>query len=114
MVTKIIHACERGETIARQRSPITKEMYVALAKLAKESLPHSAESVVFEFFNFIRVAGFRVAEYAHTTQTRVDKFEYVSGNKVIKANFTLEKVGLSRHPARRLILVRVQVGRQAA
>ncbi len=74
MVSKIIHACEREETIARQRSPITKEMYVAMAKMAKTSLVDSAESVVFEFFNLIRVGGFRVAEYAQTTQTRVDEF----------------------------------------
>jgi hypothetical protein len=60
-------------------------MYVAMAKLAKTSLVDSAESVVFEFFNLIRVGGFRVAEYAQTTQTRVDEFEYASGNKVIKA-----------------------------
>ena len=85
MVSKIIHACEREETIARRRSPITKEMYVVMAKLAKTSLVDSAESVVFEFFNLIRVGGFRVAEYAQTTQTRVDEFEYASGNKVIKA-----------------------------
>ncbi len=37
------------------------------------------------FFNLIRVSGFRVAEYAQTTQTKVDEFEYASGNKVIKA-----------------------------
>ena len=61
-------------------------MYVVLAKLAKESLPDLAESVVFEFFNLLRVAGFRVAEYAQTTQTRVvDEFKYASGNRVIKA-----------------------------
>ena len=60
-------------------------MYVAMAKLAKTSLVDSAESVVFEFFNLIRVGGFRVAEYAQTTQTRIDEFEYASGNKVIKA-----------------------------
>ena len=85
MVGKIIHACKREETIARRRSPITKEMYVAMAKLAKTSLVDSAESVVFEFFNLIRVGGFRVAEYAQTTQMRIDEFEYASGNKVIKA-----------------------------
>jgi hypothetical protein len=60
-------------------------MYVAMAKLAKESLANSAESVAFELFNLIRVGGFRVAEYAQTTQMRVDEFEYASGNKVIKA-----------------------------
>ena len=60
-------------------------MYVAMAKLAKESAADSAETVVFQFFNLIKVAGFRLAEYAQTTQTKVVEFEYVSGNKVIKA-----------------------------
>jgi hypothetical protein len=35
MMSKIIHAREREENIARQRSPLTKEMYVKMAKLAK-------------------------------------------------------------------------------
>ena len=87
MVTKIIHASEREETIARRRSPITIEMYVAMAKLAKESAADLAKTVVFQFFNLIKVAGFRLAEYSQTTQTKVDEFEYASGNKdkVIKA-----------------------------
>ena len=86
MVTKIIHASEREETIGRQRSPITIEMYVAVAsKLAKESAADSVKTVVFQFFNFIKVAGFRLAEHAQTMQTKVDEFEYASGNKVIKA-----------------------------
>jgi len=85
MVTKIIHASEREETIARRQSPITIEMYVAMAKLAKESAADLAETVVFQFFNLVKVAGFRLAEYAQTTQMKVDEFEYASGNKVIKA-----------------------------
>jgi hypothetical protein len=60
-------------------------MYVAMAKLAKESAADSAETVVFQFFNLIKVAGFRLAEYAQTTLTKVDKFEYASGNKVINS-----------------------------
>jgi hypothetical protein len=36
-------------------------MYVTMAKLAEESLPDLAESVVFKFF-IIKVVGFRVAE----------------------------------------------------
>jgi len=51
MVIKIIHACKREETIARRRSPITTEMYVAMAKLAKESAANSAGTVVIQFFN---------------------------------------------------------------
>jgi hypothetical protein len=72
MVTKIIHASEHEETIARRRSPNTIEMYVAMAKLAKESAADLAETVVFKFFNLIKVAGFRLAEYAQTTQTKVE------------------------------------------
>ena len=72
-----------------KRPQLDKEVqslrYIALAKLAKESLPDLAESAVFKFFNLIRVAGFRVAEYAQTTQTIVDEFKYASGNRVIKA-----------------------------
>ena len=49
------------ETIVRQRHPITKELYVTMAKLAEESLPDLAESVLFKFF-IIKVVGFRVAE----------------------------------------------------
>ncbi len=60
-------------------------MYVTMAKLAKESAADSAETVVFQYFNLIKVACIRLAEYAQTTQTKVDKFEYASGNKVIKA-----------------------------
>jgi hypothetical protein len=84
MVPKIIHASEREKAIARRRSPITIEMYVTMAKLAKESAADSADAVVFHFF-LIKVAGFRLAEYAQTTQTKVDEFDYASGNKVIKA-----------------------------
>ncbi len=83
MVTKIINVSEREETIARRRSPITIEMYVDMVKVAKESAADSAETVVFQFFNLIKVAGFRLAEYAQTAQTKVDEFEYASGNKVI-------------------------------
>ena len=56
-----------------------------MAKLAKESAADSAKTVVFQFFNLIKVAGFRLAEYAQTTERKVDEFEYASGNKVIKA-----------------------------
>jgi hypothetical protein len=85
MMSKIIHAREREENIARQQSPLTKEMYVKMAKRAKISPQDSVDSVLFDFFNLIRVGGFRVTEYAQTTQTKIDEFEYGSGNKVVKA-----------------------------
>ncbi len=85
MTAKLIHVRERKETIARCRSPISKEMYVAMAKLASTSDQDSAELVTFDWFNIIKYTGFRVAEYAQTTQSKVDEFEYASRNKVVKA-----------------------------
>jgi hypothetical protein len=55
MMSKIIHAREREENIARQQSPLTKEMYVKMAKRAKISSQDSADSVLFDFFDLIRV-----------------------------------------------------------
>ena len=85
MMSKIIHAREHEENIARQRSPLSKEMYVEMAKRAEISSQDSVDSVLFDFFNLIRVGGFRVAEYAQKTQTKINEFEYGSGNKVVKA-----------------------------
>jgi hypothetical protein len=76
MTAKLIVAREREETIARRRSPLTKEMYAAMAKLASILDQDSAVSVTFDWFNIIKYTGFRVAEYAH---------EYASGTKVVKA-----------------------------
>jgi hypothetical protein len=64
MMSKVIHAREHEENIARQRSPISKEMYVEIAKRAEASPKDSVDSVLFDCFNLIRVGGFRVAEYA--------------------------------------------------
>jgi hypothetical protein len=44
-------------------------MYAAMAKLASISDQDSAESVTFDWFNIIKYTGFRVAEYAQTTQS---------------------------------------------
>jgi hypothetical protein len=60
-------------------------MFVAIANHACDSDQDSAESVIFDWITLGRVAGFRVAEYAQTTQNKVDEFEYASGNRVIKA-----------------------------
>jgi hypothetical protein len=60
-------------------------MYVEMTQHAKAFSQDSVHSVLFDFFNLIRVGGFRVSEYAQKTQTKVNKFEYASGNKVVKA-----------------------------
>jgi len=85
MCTKIIVAREKEECIARQRSPITREIYAALLDQAKKSLVDSAESVVFDWFTLIRITGLRCAEYAQKTQTNVEEHEYPSGKRVVKA-----------------------------
>jgi len=85
MCTKIIVAREKEECIARQRSPITREIYSALLDQAKKSFVDSAESVVFNWFTLIRITGLRCAEYAQKTQTNIDEHEYASGKRVTKA-----------------------------
>ncbi len=55
-----------------------------MAKCAEASSQDSVHSVLFDFFNLVRVGGFKVSEYAQKTQTKVNEFEYASGNKVIK------------------------------
>jgi hypothetical protein len=89
MMSKIIHGCECEENIARHQSPLTREMYVEMARHAKAS-SCSIDAVLFNFFNLIRVGSFRVAEFAQKTQTKVDEFEYASGNKVVKAFIAID------------------------
>ena len=84
MCFKIIHAREKEENVARQRSPITREMFAALLELAKKSQVDSIETVVADWFTFIRITGLRCAEYAQKTQSTINKHEYPSGKRVIK------------------------------
>jgi hypothetical protein len=85
IASKLIHAQKREEMIARRRSPIMKEMFVEIVNLACDSDHNSAVSVTFDWLALGRILGLRVAEYAQTTQSQVDEYEYASGKKVIKA-----------------------------
>jgi hypothetical protein len=85
MCFKIIHAKEREENIARQRSPITREMFAALLELAKKLPVDSIEAVVADWFILIRITGLRCAEYAQKTQSTFDEHDSPSGKRVIKA-----------------------------
>lgn len=85
MCYKIILAREKEENIARQRSPISREMFTALLDQAKESFADSLETVVADWFTFIRITGLRCAEYAQTNQSTFDEHEYPSGKRVVKA-----------------------------
>ncbi len=42
-----------------------------MAKCTEASSRDSVDSVLFDFFNLIRVGGFRVAEYTQKTQTKL-------------------------------------------
>ena len=55
-------------------------MFVEMANLTCDSDPNSAISVTFDWLAVGRVLGLRVAEYAQTTQSQVDAYEYASGN----------------------------------
>ena len=85
MTSKLIHTKERKETIARHRSPITIEMFVEAANLACDSDHNSVVSGTFDWLALGRILGLWVAEYAQTTQSQINEYEYASGNKVIKA-----------------------------
>jgi hypothetical protein len=67
MCSKILLAREREEDIARQRSPITREMFTALLYLAKKSPVNSLESIIMDWFILIRITGLQCAEYAKKT-----------------------------------------------
>jgi hypothetical protein len=82
---ELLHARKHEETIARCRSPIKNKMFVAIANCACDLDQDSAKSVTFDWIILGRVAGFRVAEYAQTTQNKIDAYEYASGNKATKA-----------------------------
>ncbi len=69
MCTRLIDKIKREETIAMQQSPLTKEMFVNMGKLAAILPKNLANSVPHDWFCLIRICGFRVAEYAQTTQT---------------------------------------------
>ncbi len=71
---------ETEEVIAKQQNPITNEMFANLEKPAQQSPRDSTTSVLIDLFCLIRITSFRVAEYAQTTQTKVDMHECPSGN----------------------------------
>ena len=85
MCTKIIVTREKEESIARQWSPITCEIYSALLNQAKKSLINSAKTVVFDWFTLIWITGLLCTEYAQKIPTNVDEHEYALGKHVIKA-----------------------------
>jgi hypothetical protein len=60
-------------------------MFVNMGKLAATPPKNSANSVLYDWFCSIRICGFRVAEYAQTTQTKIKVHQYSSGKEVIKA-----------------------------
>ena len=81
----ILFARKKEEDIARQRSPISKEMFASLIEVAKHSPLESLEVNVADWIIFIRITGLRCAEYAQKNQSAVDVHIYPSGKRVVKA-----------------------------
>ena len=86
MCSRNIFTREREENIARQqRSHITHEMSTALLDLAKKSPVDSVNTVIADWFTFIRITGLCLSEYAQKSQSAFKEYEYPSGKRVIKA-----------------------------
>ena len=85
MCMRILFVREKEEDIARQRSPISREMFASLLELAKHSAPDSLEVNVADWMIFVRITGLRCAEYAQKNQSDVDEHLYPSGKQVVKA-----------------------------
>ena len=85
LVASIIKNLSKEEDIARQRSPLTAEIFACLFRLAKNSEQDSETNVIFDWFCVIRIIGLRCSEYAQTTQNKIDIYEYPSGKQVVKA-----------------------------
>jgi hypothetical protein len=85
MCPKILIAREKEESIARQQSPITQEIYSALLNQANKSPVDSVETVVTNWFTLIQFTGLHCTEYAHKNQTSYDEHKYPSGKHVVKA-----------------------------
>ncbi len=90
MNVRLFVALENEENVAKQRSPLSKEMFAQMVTLGKSSPINSAMAVLYDWFCVIRICGFRCAEYAQTRQTSVDIHEYPSGRKVVKAFTALD------------------------
>ena len=85
MCARILFAREKEEDIARQRSPISREMFASLLEMAKHSAPDSLEVNVADWMIFVRITGLRCTEYAQKNQSGVDEHLYPSGKRVVKA-----------------------------
>ena len=83
--SKIILAREKEKSVARQRSPITHEIYSTLLDQARKSPLISPETVVADWFTLIRITGLHCAQYAQKTQTSNDEHKYPLVQRVIKA-----------------------------
>ncbi len=81
----IISGREKEENVARQRSPITRELFAELLQHGAKSTTDSLKAVVTDWFTFIRVTGLQLAEYVQKTKSKVDVHNYPSSKQVIKA-----------------------------
>ena len=77
--SRIILLRKREENIARQQSPITRDLFTALLDMAKKLPIDSVDTVVADWFTFIRITGLRLSEYVQKSQSTFEENEYSSG-----------------------------------
>ncbi len=81
----IISGCKKEENVAKQCSPLTRELIAELLQCGAKSATDSLEAVVTDWFTFIRVTRLWLAKYTQKTESKVDMQNYPSGKQVIKA-----------------------------
>jgi hypothetical protein len=80
MVGILINNLIKEEDIARQRSPLNRNIYAEMLRRSNVSrLPDSEQRTVFDVTTMGRYLGPRMSEYAQTTDKTVDYHVYPSG-----------------------------------
>lgn len=84
-VTVILSNLEVEEDVAKQRSPLTPQMYTELLVQAKKSKSIDEIQLLAWYMTLGRILGPRPCEWCQKTQRRVEIHTYPSGTKVVKA-----------------------------
>lgn len=86
VVNILVSNLKKEEEVAKQRNPLDNATFAKLLDKATKAV--SKDSVDVVLFNTValgRITGHRLAEYAQTKQTKVERHRYPSGREVVKA-----------------------------
>ena len=116
-VTVILSNLEREEDVARQRAPLTPEMYAELLAMARQPGASEEIKLLARWATLAKILGPRPCEWCQKTQSKVEYHEYPSGKKVVKAFTRLDFEFFDRHGNKittftdetRLIVAKVRV-----